>query len=165
LRHKKLTYLNTPIYMRSLKYNVLHECVHATRQNLKLQVKNDRSESFNLFFISKSYRNLNFIFLKLICYIFGGKKIILDDSKSLNQITFYKSSIWRINWAAQIDYFYLKIWDFDFVYGHIRTTRCILDFLPLSLSLYIYIYKLSGSDRLFKILMWCMDTFVQCVIF
>jgi hypothetical protein len=61
-----------------------------TMLKLNFQVKNDRSDSFNLFFISNSCRKSNFIFFekKLLFFCVRRRWSLLDDPKSLNQATF-----------------------------------------------------------------------------
>jgi hypothetical protein len=48
----------------------MHPCTHASRQNIKLEVNNDRSEPLIIISIPNSYSSLNFTFLDFFCYFF-----------------------------------------------------------------------------------------------
>jgi hypothetical protein len=66
------------IYIYSLKCDALHGCVRIPRCNIKFQVKNDRSELFNLFSILNSYRKSNFIFFEFVLLFSWIKRKLLD---------------------------------------------------------------------------------------
>jgi hypothetical protein len=65
-------------------------CTDAMRQNLKIQVKNDLSEPFNILCISNYCRKSNIVFFEIFLLFFwvGRKLSLLDDPKSSNQTTF-----------------------------------------------------------------------------